>query len=94
MPSGSFSKRARNTDSIVNRKNCGGPKKAGLGRSRNAPTIFNYANKSNPTVNRLHPSTADSKSCPPSYSNNPGGQCSGGVGAIASTRNRGCKRSC
>jgi hypothetical protein len=93
MPSGSFSKRARNTDSLVNRKNCGGPKKAGLGTSPNAPTIFYHANKTNPTVNYLNPSSAGLP-CPESYSNNPGGQCSGGVGAIASTRNRGCKRSC
>ncbi len=28
--------------------------------------------------------------CPENYRNNPGGQCAGGVGALASTRNRGC----
>ena len=89
MPSGSFSKRARNSDSIVNKKNCGGNKKAGLAPRATGPTQFrNVAFNTCPTVNfKIHKGNLP---CPENYRNNPGGQCSGGVGALASTRNRGC----
>lgn len=90
MPSGSFSKRARYIDSIINKKNCGGNKKAGLAPRATGPTEFrNVAFNTSPAVNfKVHKGGLP---CPENYSNNPGGQCSGGVGALASTRNRGCR---
>ena len=89
MPSGSFSKRARNSDSLMNKKNCGGNKKAGLAPRATGPTEFrNVAFNIWPTVN--FKISKGNLPCPENYRNNPGGQCSGGVGALASTRNRGC----
>lgn len=90
MPSGSFSKNARYTTSITNKKNCGGNKKAGLAPRATGPTEFrNVAFDTHPTVNfKVHKGGLP---CPENYSNNSGGQCSGGVGALASTRNRGCR---
>ena len=85
MPSGSFSKRARNTDSVVNRKNCGGNKKAGLAPRATGPVEFrNVAFDTHPTVNnKVHQGGLP---CPENYSNNPGGQCSGGVSPRSVTR--------
>ena len=89
MPSGSFSKHARNTTSIVNRKTCGGNKKAGLSPRATGPVAFRNSALNKQGVNfKLHRSQLP---CPETYSNNPGGQCSGGVGSPASTRNRGCR---
>ena len=90
MPSGNFSKNARNQSSITSRKTCGGNKKGGLAPRATGPTQFrNVAFNTSPTVNfKIHKGGLP---CPKNYSNNPGGQCSGGVGALASTRNRGCK---
>lgn len=89
MPSGSFSNKARNSNSITNRKSCGGNKKAGLAPRATGPTQFrNVAFNTSPTVNfKVHKGDLP---CPTNYSNNPGGQCAGGVGALASTRSRGC----
>ena len=88
MPSGSFSKRARNVDSIVNRKNCGGNKKAGLAPRATGSQWYYIALNTWPAVNtKVHQMNLP---CPLNYRNNPGGQCSGGVGALASTRSRGC----
>ena len=90
MPSGSFSKNARYTSVITNKKNCGGNKKAGLAPRATGPTEFrNVAFDTHPTVNfKVHKGGLP---CPENYRNNSGGQCSGGVGALASTRNRGCR---
>jgi hypothetical protein len=81
MPSGSYSKRVRNTDSIVNKKNCGGNKKGGLAPRATGPTQFrNVAFNTSPTINfKLHKAGLP---CPTNYSNNPGGQCAGGVGRM------------
>lgn len=88
MPSGSFSKRARNIDSLVNKKNCGGNKKDGLSpRTGKTVSAIRSINKRGVTFKLNNPSLP----CPIEYSNNPGGQCSGGVGSPASTRNRGCR---
>ena len=87
MPSGSFSKRARNTDSVINKKNCGGNKKAGLAPRATGPTQFRNVAMIQGVNFKIHKGGLP---CPTNYSNNPGGQCAGGVGALASTRNRGC----
>lgn len=81
MPSGSFSRRVRNTSSITNRKNCGGNKKAGLAPRATGPVEFrNVAFNTWPTVNfKL---SKGNLPCPTNYSNNPGGQCAGGVGRM------------
>lgn len=89
MPSGSFSNRVRSISSVTNKKNCGGNKKAGLASRATGPTQFrNVFFNTSPTVNfKL---SRAGLPCPENYSNNPGGQCAGGVGALASTRSRGC----
>ena len=91
MPSGSFSKNARNVSSVVNQKTCGGNKKGGLAPRATGPVEFRNSALSKQGINfKLH---LPGLPCPTTYSNNPGGQCSGGVGSPASTRNRGCRYS-
>ena len=88
MPSGSFSKKARNRSSITNKKNCGGNKKGGLAPRATGPTEFrNVFFNTSPTVN--FKISKGGLPCPESYSNNPGGQCSGGVSPRSVTR--GCR---
>ncbi|MHA1989156.1 MAG: hypothetical protein ACW98D_21240 [Promethearchaeota archaeon] len=87
MPSGSFSKRARNTDSVINKKNCGGNKKGGLSPRATGRTQFRNVAMNQGVNFKIHKGGLP---CPTNYSNNPGGQCAGGVGALASTRSRGC----
>lgn len=85
MPSGTFSKKARNVDTIINKKNCGGNKKAGLAPRATGPVEFrNVAFNTSPAVNnKVHQGGLP---CPENYSNNPGGQCSGGVSPRSVTR--------
>jgi len=89
MPSGSFSKRARSVQSVTNKKNCGGNKKAGLAPRSTGPVEFRNTALNKQGVNfKIHQAGLP---CPETYRNNPGGQCAGGVGALASTRARGCR---
>lgn len=89
MPSGSFSSRARNISSLVNKKNCGGNKKAGLAPRSTGSVKYLLALKRHPAVN--FKISRGGLPCPENYTNNTGGQCTGGVGGIASNRNRGCR---
>ena len=85
MPTG----RARNISSIVNRtNNCGGNKKAGLAPTTNG-TVLKITNSVSRGVSRkISRSFPSAYFCPFDYSNNPGGQCSGGVGKMQTV---GCK---
>lgn len=89
MPSGTFSKRARNINSLVNKKNCGGNKKAGLAPTGTGSAKYLLALQRHPAVN--FKISRGGLPCPENYTNNTGGQCTGGVGGIASNRNRGCR---
>ena len=88
MPTG----RARNISSIVNRtNNCGGNKKAGLAPTIGGNTFVMNARLIKGVSVKDSFSVDKASECPYGYSNNPGGQCAGGVGAMAE---RGCNPGC
>ena len=92
MPSGA----TRNLASISNRtNNCGGNKKAGLAPTVGMPVPFALgAVRIRGVSTKLSKSVANAGEYPIDYKNNPGGQCSGGVGRMQSVGCTPCGQCC